>query len=190
MADVPQQPAAPPQEVAQPAAEAAEPQLHPAEIRKLQKAAKAVQQELDAMKAERVKAEEAKLSEVEQLRKRIAEFDKVKANEDRYAGRLNAYGDALLSGLPEALRGKAQEKLEALSLAPDGRLDLLELFASMSAPALKEPPRPAPGARGPLSPSAPLTAASIAADRDALRRLTPEERQKLLTEMGGALLGR
>lgn len=184
MADVPQQPApaAPAQAPEANAPEAAEPQIHPAEIRRIQRQAREVAKELEAMKAERQAAQDAQLSEVDRLKKQLAEYETHKSRADTLTGFVSSTAADLLASLPDSAKAEAAESIEGLD--PLAQVKLLRTFARLSATvALKDPPKASPGARGPLAPG-PMSRDEIISDPDKFRAsTTPEERRKLLSSL-------
>lgn len=184
MSDVPQQAAptqqAPTTEAAQP--EAPEPQLHPAEIRRLQRDAREARKELEAMKSAAQAAKDAELSEVDRLKKQLAEYETHKSRAETLTGFVSSTAAELLASLPDSAKAEAAESIDGLD--PLAQVKLLRTFAKLSATAApKDPPKASPGARGPLAPG-PMSRDAILADPDAFRAATtPEERRKLLSSL-------
>lgn len=183
MADAPQQPTAAPAPAPEAnAPEAAEPSLHPAEIRRIQRQAREVAKELEQMKAERQAAQDAQLSEVDRLKKQLAEYETHKSRAETLTGFVSSTAAELLASLPDAAKAEAAESIEGLD--PLAQVKLLRTFAKLSAAsAPKDPPKASPGARGPLAPG-PMSPEDIVASPERFRAsTTPEERRKLLASL-------
>jgi len=178
MADVPQQPptapAAPAPEASAP--EAAEPSLHPAEIRRLKREAQEAKRELEQMRQAAQAAKDAELSEIEKLRKQVAEFEGYKGKAESLTGYVSSTAAEMLASLPESARSAAEESIAGLD--PLAQVKLLKTFAKLSAGAPIPPPKPAPGARSPLAPRAPVSGADLSSED--IKAMTVEQRRELL----------
>lgn len=179
MADAPQEAA--PQAVAPTAPAETEPTMHPAEIRRLQREARETRKELERLQSEAKTKADAELSEIEKLRKQLAEHEQVRTRHDTLHAFVSDSAAELLASLPEAARTDAQASIEGLE--PLAQVKLLKTFAKLAGQTRTEPPKAAPGARGPLAPGKPSTD-DLLRDPEAFRRATtPEERRALLQSL-------
>lgn len=126
-------------------------------------------------------AKDAELSEVEKLRKQLADYETHKSRAETLTGFVSTTAEELLASLPDAARADASAAIEGLD--PLAQVKLLRTFAKLSATTNKEPPKAAPGARGPLAPGKP-TVEDLLRDPESFRRATtPEERRALLQSL-------
>ena len=110
-----------------------EPTVHPAEFRKLKKEREELAKRLEAIEAERKKAADASMSELDRIKAERDELAKHRDEATSLAKLLESDRDERLAALPEEIRATAEEAIDGLPLA--AQLKQLKVFASLASKA-------------------------------------------------------
>jgi hypothetical protein len=158
-----------------------EPTIHPAEFRKLKKEREELAKRLEAIEADRKKAADASMTELDRIKAERDELAKIRDEHTSTVKLLEADRDERIAALPEEIRKVAEEAIDGLRL--DAQLRQLKVFASLAGKAVA--PRDARVERGGPAPAKRLpTASEIEANPDLLKGRSFAELQEIAQANG------